>query len=134
MPEERYLEIFNLIDTFYTRLDSGDTPAKLKCKLADRVSKYCETLGFTRATDVASRLNQSEDLEKFRATPEIFEEIASIEDLLPDEDLDNTKLPSELLGEWCAFNADDTLDQVLEVLNAFVKDKGMDHYIANTTA
>lgn len=125
VPEERYLEIFNLIDTFYTRLDSGDTPSEAEMQgLADRVSKYCETLGFTRAADVASRLNQSEDLEKFRATQlKFFEEIASIEDLLPDEDLDNTKLPSELLGEWCAFNADDTLDQVLEVLNAFVKDK-----------
>ena len=125
VTEERYATIFNLIDTTYTRISSGDMPSPNELQeIADRVEKYCETLGFTRAADVASRLNNAEDVEKFRATQlKFFEEIASIEDLLPDEDLDDTKMPSELLGEWCADNIDDTLDQVLETLNSFVKEK-----------
>lgn len=125
IPDDRYATIFDLIDTCYTRISSGDVPSKTDMQaLADRVEKFCDVLGFTRAADIASRLNTCEDVEKFRATQlKFFEEIASIEDLLPDEDLDNTKMPSELLGEWCADNIDDTLDQILETLNAFVKEK-----------
>ena len=114
-----------MIDTCYTRIASGHPPsAKELQDVADRAQEFCEILGFTRAADIASRLNSAEDVEKFRATQlKFFEEIASIEDLLPDEDLDDTKPPSELLGEWCAHNANDTLDQILETLNSFVKDK-----------
>lgn len=125
LPDERYVDIFNLVATFDTRLTSGEHTDESELQdLADKVSRYCEKLGFTRAADVASRLNSAKDIEKFRATQlKFFEEIASIEDLLPDEDLDNVKLPSELLNEWCSDNIDDTLDQILDVLNAFVKEK-----------
>lgn len=125
LPNERYIDIFNLVATFDTRLSSGEHTSEQELQdLADKVSRYCEKLGFTRAADVASRLNSAKDIEKFRATQlKFFEEIASIEDLLPDEDLDNVKLPSELLNEWCADNISDTLDQILEVLNAFIKEK-----------
>lgn len=128
-PSERYAEIFDLIATYDQSLTSGGSPSQEELQgLADRVSNYAESLGFKRAADVGSRLNDARDLEKFRATQlKFYEEVASIEDLMPDEDLDDTKTPSQLLGEWCADNIDHTLDQILELLNAFVREKEHGH-------
>jgi hypothetical protein len=128
-PSERYADIFDLVATYDQSLTSGGAPSQEELQsLADRVSNYAESLGFKRAADVATRLNDARDLEKFRATQlKFFEEVASIEDLMPDEDLDDTKTPAQLLGEWCADNIDHTLDQILELLNAFVREKEHGH-------
>lgn len=106
----------------------GEVPdAGVLSAAAQRVGELADVEGYVRVSAVARALISAKDLETFRRTElRLYEELASVEAVLPKDQVTPDLSPAILLASWAADHVFDTLDELDATLEKLRQGKDID--------
>jgi two-component system chemotaxis sensor kinase CheA len=105
----------------------GSVDAALLADAAGQVQRAAEAEGYVRVVAAAEALPQAQDAATYRRSElRLYEELASVEDLLGDDGAELGVSPATLLANWCADHVFDTLDELDSTLERLRKGEGTD--------
>lgn len=92
-----------------------------------QVQTAAEAEGYVRVAAAAAALTQAQDAALYRRSElRLYEELASVEDLLGDDTVTLGVSPATLLANWCADHVFDTLDELDRTLERLRRGEAMD--------
>jgi two-component system, chemotaxis family, sensor kinase CheA len=101
-----------------------------KALLADaaaQVQSAAQAEGYVRVVAAAEALPQAKDATTYRRSElRLYEELASVEDMLGNDGTELGVSPATLLANWCADHVFDTLDELDSTLERLRRGEGMD--------
>jgi two-component system chemotaxis sensor kinase CheA len=105
----------------------GSVDAALLADAAGQVQRAAEAEGYVRVVAAAEALPRAQDAATYRRSElRLYEELASVEDLLGDDGAALGVSPATLLANWCADHVFDTLDELDRTLERLRRGEATD--------